>query len=64
MDIQKRCKTIHVKTIRIGARNARGYLDRGDVEDAVVSMGSDLAKHKELAGQSMMLMFVCHSNEQ
>jgi hypothetical protein len=53
MNIQKRSKAIHAKRIWSGAGSA-ATLDRGDVMRAVVSMGSDLAKHKELAGQSMI----------
>jgi hypothetical protein len=37
-------------------KRAREYLDRGDVQNAIASMGSDLMKHEELAGISAAMM--------
>lgn len=37
-------------------KRAREYLDRGDIENAIASMGSDLMKHEELAGISAKMM--------
>jgi hypothetical protein len=37
-------------------RRAREYLERGDVTNAIASMGSDLMKHQELAGISAKMM--------
>ena len=42
-------------------QRAREYLDRGDLANAVASMGSDMDKHPEtrMAGEKMgMLMYV------
>jgi hypothetical protein len=42
-------------------QRAREYLDRGELADAVASMGSDMDKHPEtrMAGEKMgMLMYV------
>ena len=37
-------------------KRAREYLDRGDIQNAITSMGSDLMKHDELSGISAMMM--------
>jgi hypothetical protein len=37
-------------------KRAHEYLDRGDLAQAVTSMGSDLNKHPELAGVSNKMM--------
>jgi len=37
-------------------KRARAYLDQGDLENAIASMGSDLMKHEELAGICSKLM--------
>jgi hypothetical protein len=37
-------------------RRAREYLDRGDVTNAIASMGSDLMKHEELKNISAAMM--------
>lgn len=48
-------------------QRAREYLDKGDVQNAYASMGSDLGKHPETAGHAgiqmgLMLMLGGHLN--
>jgi hypothetical protein len=39
-------------------KRAREYLDRGDIQNAIGSMGSDLMKHEELKDISASMMLI------